>query len=66
VGFIGGFFTETQRKFKERGYKNGQINTAIEKIQNKLRHLFQGQSRKKKQSYVLLNSHSLSKTQRTL
>jgi hypothetical protein len=26
---------ETQRKFKERGYNNDQINIAIEKIQNK-------------------------------
>jgi hypothetical protein len=26
---------ETQRKFKERGYKNGQINTDIKKILNK-------------------------------
>ena len=29
---------ETQRKFKERGYKSGQINTAIEKILNKTSH----------------------------
>jgi hypothetical protein len=32
--FGNGILVETQRKLMERGYKNGQINTAIKKIQN--------------------------------
>ena len=53
------FRLEMQRKFKERGYKNDQINIAIEKILNKTRHdLFQGQSRKKTHSCVLTTRYS--------
>jgi hypothetical protein len=50
---------KTQRKFKERGYKNSQINTAIEKILNKTRHdLFRGHSHKNKHSCIQTTRYS--------